>query len=245
MLICGHAKSDQGPRPRNEDAHALAPELGLFAVADGMGGTIGGHIASRLAIQNFIRFHREATDRDGLPADPEGATHRMKDSVGYTCREVGRACVGTLEDMGTTIAAIQVVQNTVVVAHVGDSRVYRYRDGKLRQLTRDHSFVNELERATGFITADVRAAYGHILTRHIGGERAESQPDLMHYDGCPGDYYLICTDGLSDALGNQEISRVFEEHDTSEDLCAHFVKEAWAAGADDNITALVVELKEG
>ncbi|MEM7447015.1 MAG: protein phosphatase 2C domain-containing protein, partial [Myxococcota bacterium] len=163
MRISGHAYSDQGPRSQNEDAHVLAPELGLFAVADGMGGTVGGEVASRLAIETLLRYHQDIARREGLACDAQGATDRMKDSVGMICREVGRACVGTLQDMGTTLAAIQVIGSTVVVAHVGDSRVYRFRDGSLAPLTHDHSFVNELESATGYISADTRAAYGHIL----------------------------------------------------------------------------------
>jgi protein phosphatase len=143
--------------------------------------------------------------------------------------------------MGTTLAALLVLGDQVVVTHVGDSRVYRFRGDRLERLTTDHSMVAELEAALGEVTPAMRRAFGHIVTRHIG-VRGPADPECKVFAGEPGDRFLICTDGVTDGLDDEMIERTFREAGSAAEACDAIVSRASEAGADDNITAVVVEL---
>ena len=155
-------------------------------------------------------------------------------------REVGRRRRGELANMGSTLAVLLLGETDAVVAHVGDSRVYRLRDGLLRQLTVDHSLLASIEAAG--VTEVRRRDFGHIITRAIGID-GSSEPDVVTVDVEPGDLFLLCTDGLTDELAPSELGRILREVPTAAAGPA-LVDAALSAGSRDNVTALVVAIPE-
>lgn len=228
--------SDMGRRSNNEDAFVAAPKLGLYAVADGMGGYEGGEVASRLALENLVTyFERLGKGEIDLAEEPGLAIAQMKMAIRLADRAVQRECVGDLADMGTTIACVLVQGERALIAHVGDSRVYQLREGELRLLTRDHSLCAELE-AAGMIAA---SHLSHVITQALG-HGPDARPDVRVVDVLPGDRFLLATDGLTDSLNMDEISL---ELSHSKDAAKALVDLAYEMGSLDNITAVVVSAR--
>ena len=229
-----------GRRSNNEDTFRVCRDLGLYLVADGMGGHEGGEVASRLAAEAVTRFF--AGKRDGTnPAidldDPTRAfRHRMNLAIRQAQREVEAAARGDLAEMGTTLAALWLRGPLAIVAHVGDSRVYRCRGGVVEALTRDHSYVEQM-RAAGMAPA---RHLRHLITRAVGSDRGP--PELRRVDARAGDTFLLCTDGLSDVLGAGHIRRVLARTYAPERSAEALVHEALRRGTQDNVTALVVRI---
>ncbi|MFO0692953.1 MAG: protein phosphatase 2C domain-containing protein [Polyangiales bacterium] len=227
--------SHVGRRQNNEDAFCIAPHLGLYAVADGMGGYHGGEVASRLVVESLLRFFEETT----VITDGRAAASRLDGAIRSAATSVAREAEGELAEMGSTVAAVWLKGSNLVVAHVGDSRVYRLRNGKLEQLTRDHSVYAELEAAGKWhVIHALRGQIEHMVTRCIAAD-IEPQAEIQLDDARPGDLYLLCSDGLTDVLSNFEIEQILKTHgaDGSSDA---LVRHAYAAGSTDNITAVVV-----
>jgi serine/threonine protein phosphatase PrpC len=239
-MVVGRAAglTDTGRRRRqNEDAFVCDPPL--FAIADGMGGAQAGELASRLAAAAI----EEAAE----------ALHGEEEVVGAVRTANARIFQRSLEDpavagMGTTATVVLVDEaaGALTVAHVGDSRAYRYREGALEQLTIDHSLVGELVRS-GRLTEDEAAVHPHrsVITRALGTE-ADVEVDTRAVDVAPGDLVLLCSDGLSAMVRDDEIARVLEAaggdpHRAAADL----VTAANAAGGEDNVTVVVFELVDG
>jgi PPM family protein phosphatase len=236
MRISHQAHTDVGRRANNEDAYVAAPDLGFFAVADGMGGYEGGEVASRLALESLLSYF-ERLGKAGLELDEEGeplAREQMRMAIRMADREVKRCAVGELEQMGTTIACLVVRGRRALIAHVGDSRIYRMRDGEVTQLTRDHSLVAEME-AAGLVAA---AHLCHVITQALG-QGTPPKPDLQVVDVMPGDRFLMCTDGLTDALSTGEIGEQLSHRNAAQAL----VDEAFELGSLDNITCVVVSAR--
>lgn len=220
----------------------MLPELGFYAVADGMGGYEGGEVASRLAIST-LKTYLELLGNDAL-GDPEDdlfeeiVTERVGLALRVAHREVRRRAVGRLRQMGTTLACLAVRGERAMIAHVGDSRVYRLREGELAQLTRDHSLLAEAE-ASGGMRGVVDPRMRHVITQAVG-QGPVIRPDLLLEGVLPGDRFLLCSDGLSDVLTDSEITRgLSRTRDVAESLC----QAAYDAGSADNITALVVTVE--
>lgn len=248
MRSRGYAATHIGRRENNEDAYRVDSALGLYTVADGMGGYEGGEIASRISVDTLHDYFR----RLGEGTDP-GFDIRYDDTLTVAesvmslamrmaDREVRRRKHGALAQMGSTVAAFMLRRRHVMIAHVGDSRIYRMRDGRLEQLTRDHSLYYELLKAG---TVDVHAPHKlvrtNVITRAIG-VAGHAQPDVKTVEATPGDTFLLCTDGLSDVLGNAEIAAALgtlEPYDAVDAL----VHQAYVAGSQDNITAIVVRVE--
>ncbi len=246
LTVAHHACSHVGRRPNNEDALGQLQGLGLFVVADGMGGYEGGEVASALTVQTLHRFLR-SNAQDEEVTWPYAMDRRL--SLGENLISVGlrlahqAICArrqGRHKDMGSTVAVLLLCDGEACVGHVGDSRVYRLRDGQLQQLTRDHSLYAEL-RAAGAADLPPRREfpYNNVVTRALGTPCA--QPDVSRQPALAGDRYLLCTDGLTDVLTDEELMQVLAAHPPPLAPQA-LVDRAYDAGGKDNITALLVTL---
>jgi serine/threonine protein phosphatase PrpC len=239
MELCWAAHTHVGRRAHNEDRHLADEGRGLFAVADGMGGHEGGAVASRIALESlrtyFAGWRPTRPGRSDARPDVEvGLAVRAANSAVRRCRR------GRLSAMGSTVAALFIQSGSAVVGHLGDSRVYRLREGQLERLTRDHSLA-ELVREQG--VDDVTAKrVAHLLTRSLGHSPETVLPDLRTEKVARGDVYLLCSDGLTDVLGDELIASMLGRSGPNA-AAVTLVEAAYAAGSGDNITALVVEIR--
>ncbi|NLY94431.1 MAG: Stp1/IreP family PP2C-type Ser/Thr phosphatase [Myxococcales bacterium] len=239
-------------RTHNEDSFLIDKKLNLFVVCDGMGGHAAGDVASSMASREL---------RDALAADPEvsqvvsnqevadtrdSILLAMESAVQKACAAVHQAGEDDPQKrgMGTTLDALLIVGHRGFIAHVGDSRIYLYRQGAVHQLTEDHSVVNELLRR-GKLTRDQidKVQYKNAVTRAVGVYR-NVDPDVFDFDVLPGDRFLLCSDGLHGYFEEHELGRLFEEVPEGE-LATRLVALANERGGKDNITAVVVRVPEG
>lgn len=240
MQLDAFALSIKGRRANNEDAICAYPDLGLFVVADGMGGYEGGEIASALAVDAIHELvRRTAGDADvtwPYKIDPTLSTTENEIMVATRLANdrIAARRVGELEQMGSTVVVVRFTSEHAVIAHVGDSRAYRLRDGALAQMTIDHSLLAQLTAAGMVPAADF--AWRHVVTRALGTPTGEPevQCDLLR----SGDVYLLCSDGLSEVLEPPEIAAMLAL--PAEAACRALVDAAYAAGSRDNISAIVV-----
>jgi PPM family protein phosphatase len=222
-------------RSVNEDSLVLAPPF--FAVADGMGGAKAGEVASAMAAETF-----EGEADSGEPAEAQ-LTRILREAN----RRIYDLAVSddSHRGMGTTVTAAKVTGDEVSLGHVGDSRAYRLRDGELEQLTRDHSLVAELERS-GQITPE--AAEHHpqrsIITRALGPE-PDVQVDTYTLAGRVGDLFLICSDGLTSMISDEELGSILRSSDSLDEAAASLVRAANQSGGKDNITVVMFRLGNG
>jgi PPM family protein phosphatase len=211
---------------------------GLFAVADGMGGHVGGETAAQTAIDAFQTTFAGQPSADGVADAVRQANHAVW--------ETARAQTA-LRGMGTTLTAVALVtvdgNEDLTVVNVGDSRAYLYQQGELSQLTADHSLVEEMVRS-GELSAEEAAVHPqrHILTRALGID-PDVEVDVWHVPPHAGDRILLCSDGLINELGDDEIASVLGQHPDDPDAAANaLVSQARDAGGNDNITVVVVDV---
>jgi PPM family protein phosphatase len=228
-------RTDTGrQRNANEDAYfARAP---LFAVADGMGGAQAGEVASRLAAESFEPVQRGEES-------PEAYLRAIARTANARIHRLAQAD-SSRSGMGTTLTAAMVEDDEVSFAHVGDSRAYVFRDGKLKLLTSDHSLVEELRRQ-GRLTDEQAEDHPQrsIITRALGPDR-EVDVDTMTYQGRPGDIYLLCSDGLTTMVREDRIAATLASADSLDDAVSRLVREANESGGRDNITVVAFRLEE-
>jgi serine/threonine protein phosphatase PrpC len=221
-------------RSANEDSLVVRPPL--FAVADGMGGAKAGEVASAVAVEAV-----EAAQESGEPAEAQLAS-----IVRNANRRIYDLAVAdeSRRGMGTTLTLAKLHGDEVSLAHVGDSRAYRLRAGELEQLTRDHSLVAELERS-GQITPE--AAEHHpqrsIITRALGPE-PDVEVDTYTLTGREGDLFLICSDGLTSMISDDEVRSILRSAGSLDDAADELVKAANQSGGKDNITVILFRLGE-
>jgi PPM family protein phosphatase len=222
-------------RDNNEDSYAIAPDLGLFLVADGIGGHARGEVASTMAIE-LVRqtFEHPFSTELCQPASLPLLVHAIE-GANRAIYRAGRADRG----MGTTIAAVHVHPGGVSIAHVGDSRIYRLRDGRLERLTEDHSYTNECLRMGGELEGLPVAEHGHKLARSLGG-RFTVEVDARAEDARPGDVLLLCSDGVSGMLDDAEIAAVLVEHHDLDAAALALIERAEENGAHDDLTCVLV-----
>ena len=221
-------------RRRNEDAFVLRPPL--FAVADGMGGAQAGELASRLAAAVLRESSGSGTGEERVTELVQEANRRVYERSNEDAEVQG---------MGTTmtVALVDGERGTVSIGHVGDSRAYRIRDGRLEQLTEDHSLVQELVRG-GRISPEEAGSHPQrsVITRALGTD-ADVDVDTVTLDARPGDLYLLCSDGLPIMVADSEILRIAESGRGDLDAIAHeLVAAANRGGGEDNVTVVVFEL---
>ena len=241
------AATHVGRRPNNEDAFGLAPDLGLYAVADGLGGYQGGEVASALATQTVAEFVAEK--RSELE---RGAAMNESDRFGFwenalvegtrlAHRKIVERQVGDLAMMGSTIAAVLIPDSVAIVCHVGDSRVYVQRGEELKQLTRDHTLYSEVLARGVDLPEEQRIVFSNELMRALGSDNAD--PEVSRLPVQPRDVFLLCTDGLYNALSPEQLAPALQSG-SAQEICERLVRQAYEQGATDNITALVVRVLE-
>ena len=254
MQIKWAVASDPGRRrSNNEDSYCARPELGLFVVADGMGGHAGGEVASVLAVEEIETVVQTTAslgpqDTWPVPFDPNCgvAGNRLRAGFDLANRRIGRR-VGeddTLRGMATTAVALLLDDETAALAHVGDSRAYLYRADQLKRLTADHSWVEEQVRA-GMLSeeAALEHPWRNIVTRALSGG-PNLDVEITDLPITLGDLLLLCSDGLSSVVPDREIGKTVAEVTgvALQSGCDALVERANAAGGPDNVTALLIEV---
>lgn len=243
------ASSDIGRvRENNEDSFRAAPEINLFVLSDGMGGQSSGEIASRLASETVITHCREAAGNPALPflgSMTEGASecgNRLASAfrlANHTVHQAAQANT-TLRGMGATLVAVMFSEERVNIAHVGDSRAYRLRSGRLEALTQDHSFVAEQVRVGRMTEQEAQNSnLQNVLLRAVGVEE-EVDVDLNEELFAGDDVLLLCSDGLTKELSDTQIAAVLANEEDADAAARQLVKLANDAGGNDNITVIVL-----
>lgn len=254
MRLSCAAMSDKGlRRSTNEDSHCARPDLGLFLVADGMGGHVAGEVASRLAvdtIEGFIQQTKAANPDDTWPFPFNTAisveANRLTAAFRLANRSIASkmASAQGLRGMATTACAVLIDGNLAWVGHVGDSRVYLFRGGQLERLTTDHSWVEEQVQAGALTpTAARQHPWRNVVTRALSGGD-DPEIDVKEYTLEVGDRVLICSDGLSTVTSDERIGELLGRPSPLADVCQSLVDAANEGGGPDNITALVLQLDD-
>ena len=245
--------SDKGlRRTSNEDSHCERPEIGLFVVADGMGGHVAGEVASREAVDAIQAFIADTAIADKnrtwpFPFEPGLSleANRLKAAFKLANRKIASAIADStdLRGMATTASALLAGRTTACVAHVGDSRVYVLRAGKLEQLTHDHSWVEEQVRAGTMSPVAARQhPWRNVVTRALSGGE-DPEVDVTEVKPKPGERYLLCSDGLFSVVSDQQIAEILGDSSLGlQEICTALIRAANAGGGPDNITALVLEV---
>lgn len=242
MQLSVAAGTDVGRiRAGNEDSlYADADqERGLFIVADGMGGHAAGEVASEMAVQIVAR---DLTDVRDLTRAESGA--RMADALKAANRAIYERTIQEAEKqgMGTTASCLLMGQGRYIIGHIGDSRVYLLRDGVFRQITKDHSYVQEQVDA-GFLTPEQARyhPYSNVITRCVGANAAV-EADILTGDLQVGDLYLVASDGLTGMVEDPQLKKILESRQTPGRMVDAMITEANRRGGLDNITAIVVQV---
>ncbi|MGO9820222.1 MAG: Stp1/IreP family PP2C-type Ser/Thr phosphatase [Solirubrobacteraceae bacterium] len=237
MLRAAHTtwRTDTGRQRRgNEDsAFARAP---LFVIADGMGGAQAGEVASRIAVEAFQGdLPEQGSAEERLTSVVQAANRRIYDISRTEHERAG---------MGTTLTAVYVDGAELAVAHVGDSRAYLFRDGELELLTQDHTLVGELVKR-GKLTEEQAAEHPQrsIITRALGID-ADVEVDTWTYSGRAGDVVLLCSDGLTSMISEDQITDILTHESNLDTAAARLIDEANEAGGRDNITVILFTLEE-
>ncbi len=247
-MIRWAARTDVGKkREHNEDNLLSLPDRGLFLVADGVGGRAAGEIASAMCVEAFeeasVAIHAAM---EAFAADRTSERRNaVLASLDAACQLATRRIYETAEGedrkgMTTTLVSIAVGGGSAFVAHVGDSRAYLFRDGEVRQLTEDHSMVNELVRSGKMTWPEARASrHRHVITRAIG-LYPNVQPSLGSFDLLPGDRILLCSDGLSDVVAPERMLQLVSGFDPA-GATDQLIQAALDRGGPDNVTVTVIE----
>jgi protein phosphatase len=229
-------KSDIGrKRSNNQDSFLVASQLSLFAVADGMGGHSGGEVASAMAVKTLEKVFSDKADAPTDRKLVEAA--QLANQVIYDQSQKD----SSLRGMGTTLTAVAVEWPWMHIAQVGDSRCYLFRDGELYQLTEDHSQYYELLRAGMIQEIESFGVQKNVITRSVGYER-NVNVDLYSRKLQRGDRYLICSDGLTGMVSNEQIARVLQNFDVGQSV-QNLVELANLQGGEDNISVIVFDIE--
>ena len=244
-------------REENEDSYSTRDDLALFMVADGMGGHAAGEIASRLAVDTSVAFISDTRDADINRTWPFPYDHalsldgnRLKAAFRLANRKLGSAVDAndTLRGMATTAAAVLFGQGGhagqvgPTVAHVGDSRVYLWREGALRPITQDHSWVSEQVRAGVMTEKDARRhPWRNVVTRALAGGD-DPEVDVSDVAVRAGDRLLLCSDGLHGVVLPDQLETIVKKGKSLGETCQALVDAANAAGGPDNITVVLLQV---
>jgi len=237
MKLRNAVRTDVGLRRRaNEDRYAVADHLGFYLVADGMGGHTAGQVASDLAAQSAVAALETL----------EGAGASLTEKLRYAVAAANREIFDTAQEkphlsgMGTTLVALLAGGDRIALAHVGDSRAYLVRAGKIRQLTDDHSLVAELVRRREITAVAARDhPHRHVLTRALGVRRTV-EPDLAELTPNTNDTFVLCSDGLTGHVSDDEIAAEVNGVSDLEAACERLVELANSRGGEDNTTVMLV-----
>ena len=248
MRLESYAATDTGPvREHNEDSWGVDLDTGLFIVADGMGGHAAGEVASRIAVESIIEIMLEGEDPDEtrLLVSVDDPADRIRERLRYAMNQASVRIRQAVEKepanagMGTTVVVLLAESGQAHMAHVGDSRIYLFREGQIQRLTRDHTVVQQ-EVDAGRLTPELARTVPHknILTKSVG-YHGPVDPDATTRGIEHGDLFVICSDGLTDPLTDSEIQAICASAHP-EDLAQALVTAALEGGTEDNVTVVVV-----
>lgn len=249
LQLYSAARSEVGNiRDNNEDSFLSLPELGLFAVADGMGGAAAGEVASQLTMEGLTQAAQHIPDEAFLQDASLEGRQQIFDWIKKTCTEINSQLQAkiradrSLRGMGCTLELVLFRGNGVFLSHTGDSRCYLVRQGTLYQLTEDHNLGQEMLASGAFTEEQVlQHPQRNVLTRVLG-PHPRVEPDTAYFEIGPGDTFLLCSDGLHDELDAETILRLLcQEPSQATDA---LVQAALEAGGRDNITSVVVNITE-
>ncbi len=249
MKIRYAAKTDVGmKRTHNEDYFSLIEDEQLFIVADGMGGHASGEVASKMAAETISEFYQHTKDEEATwPFKMDRSLSFLENRLvcgirlsnlrifETACREM------RYKGMGTTIVTALVSGDKAYLGHVGDSRGYRIRNKEIVQLTRDHSLLEDYKEAKPDMTEEEERNFPHknVITRALG-MRESVQVDIKSHQIEDGDYYILCSDGLSGMLSDPKILEIVINADSLERAVAELTDSANRAGGTDNVTTLIL-----
>ncbi|MEF9944559.1 MAG: Stp1/IreP family PP2C-type Ser/Thr phosphatase [Burkholderiaceae bacterium] len=238
--------SDTGQvRPLNEDAIGMDPAARLFVLADGLGGYKAGEIASAMAVSSILARLGQWRSVDLCEDAAFDAEAALREAIVGINADIHNAAANSTAyaGMATTLVVAWLLGRRRWVAHAGDSRLYRLRSERLQQITRDHSFNQELLDAGMVTEAEARQLPAkNLVTRALGAD-AELEPEIHAYDAAPGDLLLLCSDGLSEMIGKDEIAAwLATAHDDIQGAARRLVAMANQAGGCDNVSVLIVRL---
>jgi serine/threonine protein phosphatase PrpC len=246
------ARTDLGlVRQNNEDNYYLAETIGLFVVADGMGGHASGEVASKMTV-DIIRDYFKGTGKEKpvqigpYRKDCSDVTNRLASAVRLANMAVYEASGShpELQKMGTTVVAALIDGNRLSIAHIGDSRLYLIRAGNIEQLTDDHSIVNEQVKRELITKEEAsRSELKNILTRALG-MAVDVEVDLAEMTMAPDDILILCSDGLSGMVEDDAMLSVIEESGDPSTACERLVAMANANGGKDNITVVIARFEK-
>lgn len=238
-------------RDHNEDCILVRVDLGLFIVADGMGGHNAGDVASKLAAASLVSFFEATRGQTYFGQPPDGFDHLDVDGLRLLFglikanEDVYRVSArqGAHHGMGSTIVVAYITRDgSVHIGHVGDSRCYRIADGEIEQLTHDHSFVNDVLRAKPDMPAEQLANLPqNIITRALG-MREEVEPSIRSEPTVPGDVYLLCSDGLSGQVSREDIHEIVGTGQDPQGSCQELIDASNEAGGKDNVSAIIIRI---
>lgn len=231
-------------RHQNQDCVGSFLELGLFLVSDGMGGHLGGEVASATAVETVHSFVKQS-----LLNPNWNCSHVIKQAIQFANQEIYQRSQKevSLQGMGTTTTALLFQDSLLAIGHVGDSRCYLVRPHQLWQITRDHSLVQEKLQAGLIRREDLKTdKMRHVLTRSVGVEK-ELSIDTYQIKTQPGDCFIVCSDGLYSILDDKLILEIlqkhlFQESGTPQEAVNQLIAEANKQGGDDNITSIIVRI---
>jgi len=238
-------------RKQNEDSILVREDLGLFVVADGMGGHQAGELASQITVEQLAKFF-EGSEPGKLPL-PVPAAYREFDpgaqrllvgilNANRQVRAAARAVKGR-DGMGSTVAAVHVCPDGMVhIAHVGDSRVYRISGGEIEQVTQDHSFFNQVRWKSPGLEPELLAALPkNVITKALGMQD-EAEPEVRTEMSLHGDVYLICSDGLSGMITSEEMLQTLQTTESVQAAAQTMIDAANSAGGKDNVSVVIVRV---
>lgn len=253
-LVCAGLTDVGSAREHNEDDFYLSDgDEALCVVADGMGGHRSGEIASAMAIRAIVDYYRDSMgETNGEEVVEDDGTPRPMDEYRLirAIQEANKAVFQAASDselyrgMGTTIVSGFFTDKGVYLAHIGDSRAYRYRDGELVQQTEDHSLANEYVRMGILQAEDVEHfPYKNVITRACG-LTDDVEVDVTFGEVEPGDLFILCSDGLTDMVPDRQVVEILKNNDDLDDLCQELVDRANENGGADNITVILARVEE-
>ncbi len=248
MELTVGSRTDVGPRRMNQDHFGWWPELGLFVVADGMGGHNAGEVASHMAVEIIHAFIAESTDRDitwpfGLVTQKSLDENRLLTAVRLANRQIYAEGVRTAErsGMGTTVVAALIAADRIALVSVGDSRIYRLRGGTLEQLTQDDTWLATVLGAKEAEEAHADHPLRHVLTSVVG-TKDDVKPGAREERLQPGDRFVMCSDGVHGKLDGAAIAALLAAAPSAAEGASTLVTEAITRGGTDNATAIVINV---
>ena len=244
------AITDKGKRRSlNEDYYICHPDKGIFLVADGMGGENCGEVASRLTAETFEKtIAPYVLDEDAtIPFEHTTDDDVFLKTISHAVDETNRIVLDYAEShqshqgMGSTLTAIVYYDNSLCIAHIGDSRFYEFNHSVFQQVTEDHTKVQEMVRKKLITTEDVRYhPQRHIITRCVGRKK-QFKPEIFYIDFNPEMHYLICSDGLYDMIQDSEIHHILNQSKTLKQAGENLVQKANQNGGKDNISIVLFQ----